>query len=203
MLARWRDLLHPGGWIALTEVCGLFSHEPLGAGGRGLLDSYVREAFDAGRYDFDMGGKLAAYLKAAGFQVEVERILPDRELSFTGPAGPDVLEAWAERLARMTLLQERARSEFPSLKEEWLRCLSAADHSTDCRVHLCIARGLEGTTSAAGQKRKSGTGIALSRVNSLSSRDKLAVHEASLRVGPITIPFLIKEKYCLLSLLQA
>jgi len=140
VLARWRGLLHPGGWIALTEVCGLFSHEPLAAGARGLLDSYVRDAFGAGRYDFGMGGKLAAYLKAAGFKIEVERILPDRELSFTGPAGPDVLEAWAERLARMTLLQERARRECPSLKEEWLRCLSAADHSTDCRVHFCIAR---------------------------------------------------------------
>lgn len=29
VLARWSELLRPGGWIALTEVSGLFEHDPM------------------------------------------------------------------------------------------------------------------------------------------------------------------------------
>lgn len=140
VLRNWRSLLRPGGWIALTEVSGMFAHEPVSQGTRNLLDSYVREASDAGRYDFDMGAKLARHLEAAGFTVEAARVLPDRELSFSGPAEGDVLQAWGERLARMRLLQERAREQGVPLREELLGCLASADHRTDCHVHLCVAR---------------------------------------------------------------
>ena len=140
VLSGWLRLLKPGGWIALTEVDGMFDHEPLAAGARSLLASYGREAAAAGRYDFDMGRKLAAHLAAAGFQVEKELILPDQELSFAGAASPEVLEAWAGRLARMRLLQERAQREYPALQEELLRCLSSPDHRSGCRVHFCFAR---------------------------------------------------------------
>lgn len=140
VLSRWRNVLRPGGWIALTEVSGLFAHEPLSSGARTLLGAYARESREAGRYDFDMGSKLASHLAAGGWEVEVDRILPDRELAFTGAAEPDVLEAWAGRLARMRLLQERASQACPSLQEEFLRCLSSPEHATGCRVHFCLAR---------------------------------------------------------------
>jgi len=142
VLSAWRELLKPGGWIALTEVDGMFDHEPLTAGARALLASYGSEAAAAGRYDFDMGRKLSAHLSAAGFQVEKELILPDRELSFAGAASPEVLEAWSGRLARMRLLQEWAQRDYPALQEELLRCLSSPVHRSGCRVHFCVARRL-------------------------------------------------------------
>jgi SAM-dependent methyltransferase len=140
VLANWRNLLRPGGWIALTEGSGLFAHEPLAPGARALLDSYAREGYEDGRYDFDMGSKLQRHLAIAGFRVEATHLLSDRELSFMGAADPDVLQAWSERLARMRLLQERARQLYPSLQEDFLRCLSSPDHTTECRVHFCLAR---------------------------------------------------------------
>jgi SAM-dependent methyltransferase len=139
VLAQWRELLRPGGWIALTEAAGMFDHAPLAAGARSLLDEYAREAFAAGRYDFGMGAKLSTHLVRAGFDLQSERILPDRELSFGGPADADVLDAWAGRLARMRLLQERAARDWPSLNEDFLQCLSLPSHTTRCTVHFCLA----------------------------------------------------------------
>lgn len=139
VLSRWRELLRPGGWIALTEASGLFDHQPLPAEISDLLDAYAREAREAGRHDFGIGGKLADPLARAGFAVQAQRILPDRELSFTGAADPDVLQAWSERLARMRLLQDRARQANLPLREEFLRCLASPDHGTGCRVHFCLA----------------------------------------------------------------
>ena len=140
VLVQWRNLLRPGGWIALTEVSGLFAHEPLSADARALLDVYARESFEAGRYDFEMGGKLDGYLATAGFDVETRRILPDSELSFAGAADPDVLQAWADRLARMRPLLDRARQANLPLQDDLLRCLASPAHTTECRVHFCVAR---------------------------------------------------------------
>jgi SAM-dependent methyltransferase len=140
VLGKWRSLLRPGGWIALTEVSGLLAHEPLSSDVRALLRTHACEARQAGRYDFDMGCKLEGHLSAAGFVVEVHQILPDRELSFAGAADPDVLQAWTDRLARMPLLRERARQANVPLQQDFLRCLGASAHTTGCRVHYCVAR---------------------------------------------------------------
>ncbi|HEY8358227.1 MAG TPA: class I SAM-dependent methyltransferase, partial [Ramlibacter sp.] len=140
VLSRWRELLRPDGWIALTEVSGMFNHEPLSSGARAFLDAYAHESHHAGRYDFDMGSKLADHLFTCGFQVRTVDTLPDRELSFTGPADPDVLMAWEARLDRMRLLRERALVAGLQIKAELLDCLSAPHHTTHCRVHFCLAR---------------------------------------------------------------
>lgn len=140
VLAKWRSLLRPGGWMALTEVSGMFEHEPLSEELRALLKAYGREGSEVGRYDFDMGKKLNAYLAMSGFEVETHRILADQELSFQGPASPDVLQAWADRLARMQLLQDRARQSGLSLNQEFLGCLGSPIHTTACSVHFYIAR---------------------------------------------------------------
>ena len=138
VLARWRNLLRPNGWIALTEVSGMFDHEPLHPGARAVLDAYVRESQAAGRYDFAMGAKLERCLAAAGFTIQEHLVLPDRELSFAGAADPDVLQAWAERLARMRLLRDRAREANVPLEDMLLQCLASPAHETKCQVHFCV-----------------------------------------------------------------
>jgi SAM-dependent methyltransferase len=140
VLSRWRELLRPGGWIALTEVSGMFKHEPLSSSAHAFLDAYVQESRQVGRYDFDMGRKLGDHLAAAGFENVAERLLPDRELSFTGAADPDVLAAWAARLDRMRLLVEHARSAGLEIRAQLLDCLSSPVHTTECRVHFCLAQ---------------------------------------------------------------
>jgi SAM-dependent methyltransferase len=140
VLSTWRDLLRPGGWIALTEVSGLFDHRPLSAQVRALLEAYAREGRESGRYDFDMGSRMERYLAMAGFEVVTHRILADGELSFNGAAAPDVLQAWAHRLARMRLLQEKAREARLSLDQDFLGCLASPAHTTGCCVHFCIGQ---------------------------------------------------------------
>lgn len=145
VLSRWSELLRPGGWIALTEVSGLFEHKPIPVAAQQLLRHFARESAAAGRYDFDMGAKLTDFLSAAGFAVTLQRTLADRELSFEGPAEPEVLQAWAARLQRMHLLRQRAAQDCPSLADDLLACLGSADHSTQCRVHFVIATNAAST----------------------------------------------------------
>jgi SAM-dependent methyltransferase len=140
VLRTWRTLLRPGGWIALTEVDGLFAHAPLPENVRLLLQAYEREAFDAGWYDFNMGHRLGEALSAAGFEGVSHHVLVDRELSFKGCADGDVLQAWGRRLERMRLLQERACVAQVPLQEALLACLTSPAHTTACQVHFWLAR---------------------------------------------------------------
>jgi SAM-dependent methyltransferase len=139
-LARWCRRLVPGGFVALAEIDDLFGHEPLGAAARALLDGYAEDALAAGRYDFHMGRKLCAHLEAAGFAVERQCALTDRELAFDGPAFPAVLDAWRKRLERMTLLQAFCGERYGAVRDELLACLADARHRSRARVHVCIAR---------------------------------------------------------------
>jgi SAM-dependent methyltransferase len=140
VLASWTRNLRQGGWIALTEVDDLFGHEPLEERARSLLESYARDALQAGRYDFHMGRKLRAHLERAGLTVVKELMVEDRELSFAGPAGPDVLEGWRARFERMKLLRDLCGPQFEWLREEFLGCLTRADHRSLAKVRCCIAR---------------------------------------------------------------
>ena len=123
----------------MTEVEDLFGHEPLGARTRSLFEAYAREARDASRYDFHMGGRLRKCLESAGFRVSAELELADQELAFEGPASPDVLAAWQGRLERMRLLKVFCGAEFEAVKEEFLACLVSPDHRSQARVFCCIA----------------------------------------------------------------
>lgn len=107
VLRGWAESLRLGGWIALTEIDDLFGHEPLSPGTKALLDSHCDDAIAAGRYDFRSGRKLKHNLETAGFSVTGSFTVPDRELSFEGPADPAVVEAWRARFQRMGLLQRR------------------------------------------------------------------------------------------------
>jgi ubiquinone/menaquinone biosynthesis C-methylase UbiE len=138
-LRAWMRHLVPGGWIALTEVEDLFGHEPLSVEARAIFDAYAREAFSAKRYDFHMGHKLRAHLLQCGFTVSRELTVEDQELSFAGPARPDVIEAWRARLDRLKLLQNVAGAGFERLREEFIACLASANHRSTAKVYCCIA----------------------------------------------------------------
>lgn len=139
VLATWAKNLVPGGWIALTEVDDLFGHEPLGGRTRALLSAYAEEGLAAGRYDFRMGRKLSDHLERAGFEVTKTLILEDRELAFSGPASPEVLDAWRSRFNRMKLLREFCGPDIDRVEEEFLTCLMRADHRSTAKVYSCIA----------------------------------------------------------------
>lgn len=138
-LAMWAKHLRPGGWAALTEIDDLFGHEPVGPRTRSLFETYAQEALAAGRYDFRMGRKLRDHLERSGFAVSKVLTLGDQELSFSGPAGPEVVAAWRSRLDRMTLLRDHCGSEFEPLREDFLACLTRADHRCIAKVYCCIA----------------------------------------------------------------
>jgi SAM-dependent methyltransferase len=139
VLAAWRRLLKPAGWIALTEIDDLFGHEPLSASAKEAFDGFAEEALAAGRYDFHMGRKLRAHLEQAGFTVTKTLTLEDQELSFTGAARPDVIEAWRDRFARMPLLRTRLGPAYEEVRDEFLACLSLPDHVSTAKVYCYLA----------------------------------------------------------------
>ena len=65
--------------------------------------------------------------------------LEDRELAFDGPASPEVVDAWRNRLDRMKLLQDFCGPDFERLREEFLGCLAHPGHRSTARVCCCIA----------------------------------------------------------------
>lgn len=140
VLERWRALLAPGGWIALTEIDDLFAHEPVSSATRARLESYLEESRRAGRYDFRMGRRLAAELARAGYRVERELVLADREFACDGPLAPAVLEAWKARLERMRLLHEHCGSAWPEVRGEFLAALASPAHRSHARVVFVLAR---------------------------------------------------------------
>jgi SAM-dependent methyltransferase len=138
-LRSWVKHLRPEGWIALTEIDDLFGHEPLSSETKSIFDAYARNALVAKRYDFHMGRKLRPYLEQLGFIVSTELTLQDQELSFTGPALPEVIDAWRARLDRMKLLKDFAGGSFQGLRDEFLGCLSKPEHRSTAKVYCCIA----------------------------------------------------------------
>lgn len=138
-LALWGRHLRPGGWVALTDVDDLFGHEPLGTRTKSLFEAYARDAFAANRYDFNMGRKLRGHLEGSGFTVSKMLTLEDQELSFAGPAPAEVVDAWRTRFDRMKLLRDFCGLEFEQLREEFLGCLTHAEHRSLAKVYCCIA----------------------------------------------------------------
>lgn len=139
VLRSWSRRLRPGGWIALTEIDDLFGHEPLSFQSASLLNSYAKEAMQAGRYDFHMGRKLKKFLEEVGLHVHKELTPLDQEFSFVGPASPDVIEAWRARLERMKLLHVHCGGQFANVRNEFLACLQRTDHVSRAQVRFCLA----------------------------------------------------------------
>jgi SAM-dependent methyltransferase len=138
VLASWGRHLRPGAWIALTEVDDLFGHEPLAARTRFLLDAYAEDALAAERYDFHMGSKLSDYLQRAGFTPSKFLTVEDHELAFSGPARPEIIDAWRTRFDRMKLLADFCGAEFDLVREDFLSCLARPDHLSEAKVYCSI-----------------------------------------------------------------
>lgn len=139
-LAAWTSELRPGAWVVLTEIDDLFGHAPLAPRTRAWLGQYAREALAAGRYDFEMGRKLATHARAAGLEVVRELELADAEFSSAGPARTDVIDAWRQRFERMTLLRDLCGAEFDAVRDDFLACLASPDHRSSSRVVCLLAR---------------------------------------------------------------
>jgi ubiquinone/menaquinone biosynthesis C-methylase UbiE len=139
ILRAWTANLKPGGWIAVTEIDDLFGHEPLSVQTKQLFKDYAENALAAGRYDFFMGRKLPSYLETCGFTVSKILTIEDQEFSFSGPARPEVLDAWRARFNRMSLLRDFCGKGFEQLQEEFLGCLIRVDHESVSKVCCYIA----------------------------------------------------------------
>lgn len=138
-LTAWARNVRSGGWIALTEVDDLFGHEPLSVRTKALFRAYAEDALAAGGYDFHMGRKLRAHLERSGFTVSKMLMLEDQELSFSGSACFEVLDAWRSRFNRMKLLRDFCGPDIDQVQEEFLGCLKRADHTSAAKVYCCIA----------------------------------------------------------------
>lgn len=98
-----------------------------------------KDALISGRYDFNMGSKVAPALESLGvLQLVYDMRLPDLELAFQGQARPDVFEAWLNRFHRMKLLQSFAADGFQALRDDFLACLSSPAHRSASRVVCCV-----------------------------------------------------------------
>jgi trans-aconitate methyltransferase len=141
VLERWIGHLKPGAWLAITEVEAMFEHRPLEPNARAALEEFATEMQAQGRYDFDMGAKLADFCSAAGLEAVQSSNWADAELAFQGPAAPDVLEAWRRRFARLTGMREfLGQARFVASREALLHSLSAPDHEAEASVVMVLAR---------------------------------------------------------------
>jgi ubiquinone/menaquinone biosynthesis C-methylase UbiE len=139
ILARWRRQIKSGGWIALTEIDGFFGHEPVELQTSEFFAEYATDALAQNRYDFHMGRKLRSHLEQAGFTILSELQVPDKELSFDGPADSEVVQAWLERLNRMKRLRDLCGSAFEHVRDNFLGALTRSDHRSSAKVWCCIA----------------------------------------------------------------
>ena len=139
VLKAWKNILKPGGWIALVEVNDLFGHQPLCPSTSKLFNDLLQ--IKNNRYDPEMGNKLKDMLIESGFTVFHEENKYDKELSFDGPAEPRIIEAWGYRFDRMHRFKEYVgENKFDDIKKEFLACLSGEDHTSRAIVKFIIAR---------------------------------------------------------------
>jgi len=138
-LCKWAKSLKDGAWIALTEIDDLFGHNPIDPNIETLLADFVDNALASERYDFRMGRKLEGHLLRSGFTLSKALELDDQELSFDGPAPPDVVEAWRLRFARMKGLRDFCGSNMGRVRDEFLKCLRHPAHTSHAKVVCCIA----------------------------------------------------------------
>ena len=139
VLARWSACLVPGGWLGLVEMKDLLGHAPLAAPHVQDVQAFYADARRGGRYDFLAGARLADAARSAGLRVLSELVLPDDELSFAGPATPDVLAAWERRLARMPGLRQFLGTRSGAFERAFLAALASPEHRSACRVVMVVA----------------------------------------------------------------
>jgi len=137
VFSKWKTFLKPKAWICIIDIDDLFGHEPLSAKTHDTLDKFYEEFLQKKHYDFRAGGKIKRVLEKNGFTV-TSLLLKDKELSFAGPADPDVVRAWDDRLNRMGGLKSFFGAGFTAFREEFMRCITSAEHQSLCKVVCCV-----------------------------------------------------------------
>lgn len=140
ILYNWIKVLKPNGWIAIVEMSDLFAHQPLGQSTTKIFKEYYLQQRKKNRYDFEMGRSIKGVLTKCGFLIIHEENKIDRELSFNGPAEPQILESWACRFDRMLVFKEYVgEKKFLKIKNEFLDCLTDKEHKSETLVKFIIA----------------------------------------------------------------
>jgi ubiquinone/menaquinone biosynthesis C-methylase UbiE len=141
VLKNWLQILKPGGWIALVEMSGLFNHDPLSSLSQKIFSDYYTQQRNKNIYDFEMGNKLSSFLTNSGLKITHESDMDDPELTFKGPADPEIISAWKARFDRMTLFRRSTGdTEFFRIRDEFLSCISHKDHYSRTKVKFIIAQ---------------------------------------------------------------
>jgi ubiquinone/menaquinone biosynthesis C-methylase UbiE len=136
VFSRWAALLKSKAWVCIVDVDDLLGHELLSHKTHSTIHEFYEDALRKKRYDFRAGRKIQGVLENNGFSV-TSLVLEDKELSFNGPADPDVEQAWLDRLSRMGGLKAFLKDDFIPLKEEFMKCISANNHRSLCKVICC------------------------------------------------------------------
>jgi ubiquinone/menaquinone biosynthesis C-methylase UbiE len=131
--SHWSSFLKPQAWVEIVDIDDLLGHEPLSEDTKRVINNFYEDALHGGRYDFRVGRKIESVLKQLGFKVISVR-LQDEELSFDGPARPDVIKAWNNRFVRMGGQRAFLGRKFPDFEDEFIRCLSSEEHRSLCTV---------------------------------------------------------------------
>ncbi len=142
LLARAERWLRPGGWLAITEVDDLFGQEPLAERHRALAEAYYARSLQEGIYAFRSRATVREGLLARGWRIEEDEEFPDRELSFTGPADADVLDAWRARLDLMLprFVERFGPEAASSFRDAFLDSMRSPAHRSRARVWFVMAR---------------------------------------------------------------
>jgi hypothetical protein len=88
-----------------------------------------------------MGVKIKSFLTDCGLSIIHEENKYDRELTFNGPAEPEILKAWENRFNRMNAFKEYlGKNCFLEIKREFLDCLCNQNHVSKTIVKYIIAK---------------------------------------------------------------
>ena len=142
VLPEWLAHVRPGGWVSFVEVDRMFAgHAPLDRNIRAILARFTNSARTAGLYDFDMGSKLAGFLRDAGVESIDVIEWRDPELAFDGPAEEPILSAWRQRFARLQAFAAHLGEDgFAPVADRFLRCIADSGHRSHASVVQVIGR---------------------------------------------------------------
>lgn len=141
LLKEWKNFLKPKGWIAVVEMSDLFGHSPQSQSTRNLFKEYYMQQRQKKIYDFEMGSRIKELLIKSGFSIIHEENKTDPELSFNGPAEPQILKSWNCRFDRMPLFKEYVGDvRFLEIKKEFLDCLTNHNHKSESIVKFLVAQ---------------------------------------------------------------
>ena len=134
------SLLRPGGWLAITEMSGLFDHEPLDKLFVEKIQKFYQKLKQAGSYDFMSGVKLEAALIKNNFRIIKSSLIRDREFTVSGALEPEIIEAWVDRLHRMPGLKQFMGEDYQDFESQFLDLLSNPEHISQGKVFFHLAR---------------------------------------------------------------